>query len=490
MEPIPNHDVTYNNNKHHNHNPHHIHTHTHNISKLSFIVIGAGLIGPRHASHIISRSDCQLFAIIDHSAKGPIVAQQLNTLLFKNLDELFHYCQSQRISYPDAAIIATPNHTHVQLGLKLASKGIHLLVEKPLAPTASDCKTLIDYCRSHKIHLLIGHHRRFNPYIITTKKNLNKLGKLVAIQGSWTLCKPPSYFLEKHWRSSVELGGGTLLINLIHDLDLLQYLLGPIDKVYAELLSKQRVDRFDDNSAIDSLVDEGAALTLRFRNGCCGTFICSDNVTSPFSFEVGTGENPTVPFNDSISGFYRIFGSHGTISVPDLKLYHQQDDEDVVQDNSEPIDNSMRNNYNDSRSWLRPIVTEQLKMDHETDELDDEYIDVDMEMNSLLPTPSPSPNYKEFTPIHKLKTSSTTSTTTTSSTKKSSSKPKPFDLQLDHFINILNGKESVVKCTGEDALQALLCIEAVIKSIKSGLPQYVEDIDTITPNNELLKEYM
>ncbi|ABN68613.2 myoinositol oxidoreductase, partial [Scheffersomyces stipitis CBS 6054] len=369
---------------------------------ISFIVIGAGLIGPRHAAHIVSRPDCKLFAIVDHSAKGPKVAQQYNSLLFKNLNEMFVYCDSNSVPYPQAAIIATPNHTHVTLGMELASRGIHLLVEKPLAPNAHDCMTLIQYCYYKNVKLLVGHHRRFNPYIITTKNNLDKLGRLVAMQGTWTLCKPPSYFLEKPWRSSIELGGGTLLINLIHDLDLLQYLMGPIEKVYAELLSKQRLDRFG---------NEGAALTIKFASGCVGTFICSDNVTSPFSFEVGTGENPTVPFNDSISGFYRIFGSHGTISVPDLKLYHQYEE-----GGNAPADDS---------------------------------------------------------PIHRYV-----------------EKPKPFDLQLDHFVNLLKGDETEVKCSGEDAIRALLCIEAVTKSIETGMPQYVESIDTIKADFDLLNRYL
>ncbi|KAK6455717.1 putative oxidoreductase [Scheffersomyces xylosifermentans] len=385
--------------------------------KISFIVIGAGLIGPRHAAHIVARPDCELFAIVDHSAKGPKVAEQFDSLLFKNLSEMFSYCEYNNVPYPTAAIIATPNHTHVKLGIELASKGIHLLVEKPLASNTQDCMTLISYCNHKNVKLLVGHHRRFNPYIIATKNNLDKLGRLVAMQGTWTLCKPPSYFLDKPWRSSVELGGGTLLINLIHDLDLLQYLLGPIEKVYAELLTKQRTDRFDEQSfASNELVDEGAVLTLKFANGCCGTFICSDNVTSPFSFEAGTGENPTVPFNDEVSGFYRIFGSHGTISVPDLKLYHQYE---------------------------------------------------------LLPSPSPSPNYKDDSPIHRFR-----------------EKPKPFDLQLDHFVNLIRGDETEVKCTGEDAVRALLCIEAVTKSIETGMPQYVESIDNIKVDVDMLNDFM
>ncbi|CUM65291.1 uncharacterized protein PRCAT00002926001 [Priceomyces carsonii] len=413
--------------------------------RLSFIVIGAGLIGPRHANHIRQRPDCEIFAIVDHSSKGPSVAKEFNTLLFKNLDELFRYCElNNNMVFPDAAIIATPNATHVPLGLQLADKGIHLLVEKPLAPSASDCKTLIDFCSKKNVNLLVGHHRRFNPYIVATKENLHQVGNPIAIQGTWALSKNASYFTEKPWRTSVELGGGTLLINLIHDLDLLQYLLGPIEKVYAELLSKQRSIP---GKSYDELVDEGAALTIRFASGCCGTFICSDNVTSPFLFESGTGENPTIPFNDTIAGFYRIFGTRGTLSVPDLNLYHQS------------------NLQVEDRSWLQPISCNKIKMQHEL--MEDDSLQDDFGMLS----PSPSPNFKD-SPIYHIS---------------KGEKPKPFDLQLDHFINLINMSENVVKCPGEDALRALLCIEAVLKSIKTGSPQYVEEIENIYSNEELLK---
>lgn len=454
-----NNKVTYQNNDINNDNNNIL---SNNVNMISFIVIGAGLIGPRHASHIMQRLDCSLFAIVDHSAKGPSVANDFNTLLFKNLQQLYDYCELNGFPYPTAAIVATPNHTHLEMGLSLASKGIHILVEKPLAPSPEDCKTLITYCNLQNVKLLVGHHRRFNPYIVATKDNLFKLGKLIAIQGTWTLKKPIDYFLEKPWRSSVDLGGGTLLINLIHDLDLLQYLIGPIERVYAELLTKQRTNLNENPQAgDDEIVDEGAALTIRFENGCCGTFVCSDNVTSPFSFEAGTGENPTIPFNESIAGFYRIFGNSGTLSVPDLKLYHQ-------------------NNLPESkRSWLHPVTEEQIKMNHEIDVKSKGFNPNDQLQENVfgLPSPPSSLDPNDQSPIHHSQPS------------KSFEKPKPFDLQLDHFVNLINETELTSKCSGDDALRALLCINAVLKSIKTGLPQLVESIDSVDLDIELINKY-
>jgi myo-inositol 2-dehydrogenase/D-chiro-inositol 1-dehydrogenase len=202
---------------------------------------------------------------------------------------------------------------------------------------------------------------------------------------------------------------------------------------------KQRsaTDNDGDMQTYDDLVDEGAVLTLKFANGCCGTFVCADNVTSPFLFEAGTGENPTIPFNDSISGFYRIFGSKGTLSLPDMKLYHQLTESES--------------------SWLKPMSTSDVPLG---------YHGVTHDLFGMIsPSPSPATKYEY------------------------NEKPKPFDLQLDHFINIINGDESMINCTGEDALRALLCIDAVMKSIDTGLPQYVENIESIQPDLELLARF-
>jgi predicted dehydrogenase len=101
------------------------------------------------------------------------------------------------------------------------------------------------------------------------------------------------------------------MLNLIHEVDLLQYLLGPITYVSALPTTKTRA--FE--------AEEGAAILLRFESGVVGTFILSDNTPSPWNFEGGTGENPMIPkvkADESAGGFYRILGQRGSLSVPDL----------------------------------------------------------------------------------------------------------------------------------------------------------------------------
>lgn len=140
---------------------------------------------------------------------------------------------------------------------------------------------------------------------MAAKKLIPSLGRLVAVNGLWTLYKPAQYFdAPTEWRRSDT--AGPVLINLIHEIDILHHFFGPITRVYAEKTLSQR----------GFPAEEGAAITLRFANGMVGTFMLCDAVVSPHNFEAGTGENPTIPKVGE--DFYRIFGSEGSLSVPDL----------------------------------------------------------------------------------------------------------------------------------------------------------------------------
>lgn len=372
---------------------------------LLLIVVGTGLIGPRHAQHINENPNTELLAIIDPSVKAQEVADALGTSRFASLDTLFEYLDSESIPYPDGALICTPNHTHAALAAQLASRGVHLLVEKPISSNLEDAKALKHYVQQKQVKLLVGHHRRFNPFIVAAKANLHNVGDVIAIQGTWAVKKPESYFAASPWRTDCKTGGGALLINLVHDLDILQYLFGPIERIYAELLKKQRL-QFPN-------VDEGACITLKFASGVAGTFICADNVTSPYSFEVGTGENPLIPVDDQLEGFYRVFGSKGTLSIPDFTLYHQSE-------------------ADSEHAWGKPLMK-----------------------------------------------------TTLIGSRAELRETKPFETQLNHFVDVINGK-SEPACTIDDGISALLCIDAVIRSLETGLPQTVETVEDIAADYSAL----
>lgn len=141
--------------------------------------------------------------------------------------------------------------------------------------------------------------------MITTKKLLPSLGPIIAINGLWATYKPPEYFnAPTEWRRLDS--AGPILINLVHEVDILHHLFGPIVRVHAEKTVSQR----------GYAAEEGAAIILRFASGIVGTFLLSDAVPSPYNFEAGTGENPTIP--QANQDFYRIFGTEASLSVPDM----------------------------------------------------------------------------------------------------------------------------------------------------------------------------
>ncbi|GAD92740.1 hypothetical protein NECHADRAFT_94396 [Paecilomyces variotii No. 5] len=224
------------------------------------------------------------------------LASRLKTAHYRSITDLLSSPHK-----PDAAIICTPNHTHVPLSKELSSHGIHILIEKPFSTDVPSGKSLLQHLKARPdIKTLVGHHRRFNPYIAPSSPST----------GLWTTFKPPSYFSPPaEWRRGRT--GGVALINLIHEIDLMHYLFGPIVRVHAEKTLSQR--------GPDHEAEKGAALTLRFKSGVVGTFIVTDHAPSPYNFESGTGENPLIPKTGM--DFYRVFGTEGSLSVPDMNLW-------------------------------------------------------------------------------------------------------------------------------------------------------------------------
>lgn len=273
------------------------------------VIGGSGLIGKRHCQHVLASVLTNLIAIVEPSPQARAIAKSFNTALYPSVDALL-----QSPHKPDAAIVCTPNHTHVAIAAQLVCAGIHILVEKPISNSISDAKALIRLAREHNVGLLVGHHRRFNPYIVAAKRAIDSgtLGHITAVNGVWTTCKPPQYFsgAALRWRGSRSIGGGVMLINFIHEIDLMHYLFGEVTRIHAEKTISRRQPNEPDAA------EEGAAITLRFLSGVVGTFIVSDNVPSPHNFEASTGENPILP--RSGMDVYRIFGSEATLSFPDM----------------------------------------------------------------------------------------------------------------------------------------------------------------------------
>jgi len=274
------------------------------MKKKELVIVGPGLIGSKHIELIKSNKRCVLSAIVapnhEHDKK---IAQQLGVPLYFNLDKLFNAAS------PDGVIICSPNKFHVKQSILCIKKSIPVLVEKPISHSYKSGLKIIQELEKNNAKLLVGHHRTYSPIIAEAKKVIkdNKIGQVVTLMGSALFYKPSKYFTDGPWRKKI--GGGPILINLIHEIGNFRALCGEIESVSA--VTSKKIRKFE--------VEDTVALIFSFKNGSLGTFLLSDTAASPKSWEQTSGENPAFshyPDEDC----YVLSGTRGSLSMPSMKL--------------------------------------------------------------------------------------------------------------------------------------------------------------------------
>ena len=266
-------------------------------------VVGAGLIGERHARMVTDHPDCTLAAIVDPDNNKQTLAQELGAKWHATIADVAD-------GLCDAAIIATPNALHLRHGLECLDRNWPCLIEKPIADTVANGQALARSFDEAGLPLLIGHHRRYHPFVAETLSLIEsgKIGQPVFASVIWAVRKPPSYFQQGAWRLDSE--GGPLLINLIHDIDLMRCIFGPVDTVQAIVTNRQRGGQVEDT----------AAILIHFESGVLATVAVTDAALTPWSFEGACGENPNIA-ETGISS-WRVGCSHGAFEFPGLKVWH------------------------------------------------------------------------------------------------------------------------------------------------------------------------
>lgn len=281
------------------------------MSKTRIAVAGAGLIGQAHIRVLQASPTCALSAVVDPSPAAAAVAAQAGVPLYASLDELL--AQGR----PDGLLLATPNALHVPQALQCIAAGLPILLEKPIATTVAEGQTLVDAVERSGAQVLIGHHRAHSPIMAKARQVVQsgQLGRLVTVMGSATFYKPDAYFDEGPWRR--EVGGGPILINLIHEVHNLRMLCGEIVAVQA----------FASNATRGFAVEDTVAINLRFANGALGSFMLSDTAACPRSWEQTSQENKSYATCED-EDCYVVAGTHGSLSVPTMRLKTYPSDQD------------------------------------------------------------------------------------------------------------------------------------------------------------------
>jgi predicted dehydrogenase len=271
------------------------------MAPVRIAVIGAGLIGRTHIQVLrAGNPDYTLAAVADPSPAAAEEAKKLGYPIFAGIEEMLDKAK------PDGAIVAVPNQMHVTVGKACIARKVPIIIEKPIADDVASALELVEAAEKAGVATMVGHHRRHNPIMRKAAEIIASggIGRVVAANGLWLSHKPEPYF-DITWRK--EPGGGPVLINAIHDIDCLRMLCGDVETVSAA--TGNAVRKFE--------VEDTAAAVLQFKSGALGTLLVSDTVSSPWSWEWGSRENPNRPIEPE--NCYIIAGTQGSLSVPTLQ---------------------------------------------------------------------------------------------------------------------------------------------------------------------------
>ncbi|RNC63048.1 MAG: scyllo-inositol 2-dehydrogenase (NAD(+)) [Candidatus Dichloromethanomonas elyunquensis] len=253
--------------------------------KLGFGVIGCGRIAPKHTESIAAIPDAELVAVCD------IIPEKAQDFASKyNAQPYLDYQELLKREDIDIVTIATPSGCHAEIGIAAAKAGKHVMVEKPMSMTLQEADLLIKTCREWGVKLGVIHQNRFNQSVKLLRAALEagRFGKLTHGQASVRWNRNQEYYTQAPWRGTKLQDGGVLMNQSIHNIDLLQWMLGPVDSVYGYTATALRKIEMEDV----------AGAVLRFKNGAIGLI-----------------EAATTIYPKNIEETLNIFGETGSVII-------------------------------------------------------------------------------------------------------------------------------------------------------------------------------
>ncbi|PKN52259.1 MAG: gfo/Idh/MocA family oxidoreductase [Deltaproteobacteria bacterium HGW-Deltaproteobacteria-13] len=213
---------------------------------LKMAVIGVGSMGRNHARVLMDIPDIQVMGIADKNIiNARMVADKYGLPVYEDHNQLFDECS------PDAVIIAVPTTLHKEIAMDAVKRGIHVLIEKPIASTTDEAEEIIKMADQNHVTVAVGHIERFNPAVIELKKRIDagELGQIFMIHARR---------LSPYPRRISDVGVAKDLAT--HELDMMRYLTGEeVVHVSAEI-----------SKVMHSPHEDIVFGLLRFQNGILG----------------------------------------------------------------------------------------------------------------------------------------------------------------------------------------------------------------------------
>lgn len=277
------------------------------MSQMGFGIAGAGSIAQVHAAAIEACEGARLVAVWSRSESS---ARQLAARY--DVPAFHDYDRFLQVSHLDAVAVCTPSGNHLEPARAAARQGKHVMVEKPIEVTLQRADRMIKACEEAEVQLGVIFQSRFLQSVQRMKRALEEgwLGEPVMGTAEVKWYRPPEYYARGSWHGTLALDGGGALINQsIHTIDLLLWLMGPVESV-AAFATRRRYGHIEG--------EDTAAATLKFRSGALGSIIGATSIYPGFSRKLGihgTGGSLVLEGNELISVHFEDSSREGEFQI-------------------------------------------------------------------------------------------------------------------------------------------------------------------------------
>ena len=227
--------------------------------KIRFALVGCGRISTNHLAAIEKHGDrCELVDVCDTDPEVlKRVVHRTGVSGHIDLESLL------KATTADCVVLATPSGLHSKQAIDIANSGRHIITEKPMATRWKDGLRMVETCDAAGVKLFVVKQNRRNPTLQLLKRALDqgRFGKIysVALNVFWT--RPQEYYDSAKWRGTWEFDGGAFMNQASHYIDLLDWMIGPVESVMA----------YTGTLAREIEVEDTGVAAIRWRNGAMGT---------------------------------------------------------------------------------------------------------------------------------------------------------------------------------------------------------------------------
>lgn len=277
---------------------------------LKIALVGCGRISANHFEAIHNNPSLELVAVCDIvQERAEEAGNKWNVTSYVSYEEMLNRADIELIS------LCTPSGLHPQQAVMAAEKKIHVITEKPMAISLKDANKMIQACDDNGVNLFVVKQNRLNSTLQLVKRAVdkNRFGKIYMVSVNVFWQRPQSYYDAAPWRGTWELDGGAFMNQASHYVDMMEWLIGDVDKVTA----------MTDTMARDIEAEDTGSAILRFKNGAIGNM----NVTM-------------LTYPKNLAGNLTILGEKGTVIVGGTSVntiekweFSDSDEDDVLATN-------------------------------------------------------------------------------------------------------------------------------------------------------------